>query len=280
MCGRSEYANSVRKTAECIFNDGALHGGWNSEFRFLAGCDCQMTFQQWAARVGATHASYVAFMVIATQEGHHADRPDAIDADDWIRFMSSAERAVPGQMHAAEFGDYVAARATAELIFEVADGKTGLDGSQWSSICPSGHKLTTAEWAEAYHYVAEAAGRSWWDWRRAVTPQDMTRAVGLSDVADVFPVFEFFEAVGSAACPRHHSWQWLWSHPDPLDGHEIDQCEWNQLVPQLQESLRKTCDFCAWATWDGTHGISAGLFAEVVAAAVTAYFDTHTLPGR
>merc|ERR1712066_360448 len=96
---------------------------------------------------------------------------------------------------------------------------------------------------------------SWWS---KVTPFDMMRAIGLSDVEDVFRVFEFFESLGDGKCPTTRSWAWLWSHANPNDEHEIGQCEWNQLVPSFQLGLRQYG--FSDRHWDSSWGVSAGLF--------------------
>ncbi|CAK0883280.1 unnamed protein product [Prorocentrum cordatum] len=114
----ANFGRSVKQTAQCIFKDGMTHGGWHGEFPFIAGPDMILSRNEWAARVGSTHASMVIFMAMATQEDHHADDPNSIDWQDWDHFLESAE-AAGGRMSPSAFGDYVAARVTAELIFEV-----------------------------------------------------------------------------------------------------------------------------------------------------------------
>jgi hypothetical protein len=274
FCMDPAVGKSVKKTAECLFDDAARHGGLPQEFPYLAGPDGQMTFDEWSARVGNTHASQVIFMVMASQEGHHADRADAIDADDWSHFLKSAEDAVAGPIHAKEFADYVSARATAELLYELADGKTGLSSSSWASFSPSAHKLTTTEWDNAYHYVNDATGSSWMG---KVTPMDLAQASGLADPMDVFGVFEYFEAVGDSQCGHgNHGMAWFFGHSDPAkDKHEIDECEWKAIVPYLQSSLQQSG---LSYSWDSNHGISAGVFADMVAKMVTNFFKSHSVP--
>jgi hypothetical protein len=270
----ANFGRSVKQTAKCIFMDGMTHGGWHGEFPFIAGPDMLLSKDEWAARVGNTHASMVIFMAMATQEDHHADDPNSVDWQDWDHFLESAE-AAGGRMNGAAFGDYVAARVTAELLFEVADGKKNLGGSWYNFFPDLSHKLTAVEWMSSFHNVN--------DWSRGgdskVTPNELLRAVGLSDVNDIFNVFEFIESLGEGKCPHFHDWSWFQTHTDPNDGHEIDQCEWNQLPGYLESQLRMF-QYSGKYHWDATHGISAGFFAEVVARMVTVFFKSHSGSGH
>merc|ERR1719382_986153 len=265
----ANFENSVKRTGECLFNDATAHGGWNGEFPFIAGPDMLLSKDEWAARVGNTHASMVIFMAMATQEDHHADDPNSIDWQDWDHFLESAE-AAGGRMNPSAFADYVAARVTAELVFELADGKKNLGGS-WDNFFPDlSHKLTAVEWMSSFHYVND------WSYggNSKVTPDEFKRAVGLSDVHDVFEVFEFFEGLGEGKCPSAHDWYWFMTHTDPNDGHEIDQCEWNQLPDFLESKLREF-NYGRKYHWNANQGISAGFFSEVVARMVAKYFKDH-----
>merc|ERR1719247_3451029 len=133
-----------------------------------------MNNNEWAARVGNTHASMVIFMAMATQENHHADDPHSIHLQDWNHFLRSAE-AAGGRMNPSAFGDYVAARVTAELLFEVADGKSNLGGSWFSFFPDLSHKLTSREWANAFRHIDRYRSNG----RAKVTPNELMRAVGL-----------------------------------------------------------------------------------------------------
>merc|ERR1712107_145878 len=102
-------------------------------------------------------------------------------------------------------------------------------------------------------------------------------AIGLSDVYDSFKVSEFMESLGDTNCGRNHGWAWLFGHQDPNDGHEIDRCEWNQLLPYLQ---RKLAGYgYRGYYWDDSHGIPAGFFSEVVARMTTTFFASHSNHG-
>ncbi|CAK0842036.1 unnamed protein product [Prorocentrum cordatum] len=277
FCAR--FGNSVKDTGSCLFENAKANGGWRQEFQFIAGPDRLLSKDEWAARVGNTHASMVIFMAMATQEDHHADDPNSIDMQDWIHWMQSTKQAMlpnprrrRGQKMSREsFGNYAAARVTAELIFEVADGKKNLGGT-WTSVFPDlRHELTAMEWMNSFHYVND------WSYggNAKITSDELKRAVGLSDVNDIFEVFEFFEGLGEGKCPSAHDWHWFQQHTDPNDGHEIDQCEWNQL-PNFLESKLRQWQYGSKYHWNAYQGISAGFFSEVVARMVAKFFRDHS----
>jgi len=255
--------NSIKATARCLFELK------NSVFLR------PLTFDAWALWIGSSNAARHIFMAMATQGEKHASNPDEIDDQDFHGFFNMAKSATNATnrfFDAEEFACYVAARVTAETLYEVANGQTHLAGSTFVTwLSPSTHELTTRDWLHAYHFVNERSGHTN-EAQRKITPYDMAKACNIDDVQDVMGVFQYMEALGSDMCQRNHVWRWIFGHPDPKD-HELDACEWKTLVPALR-SPKGASGFSLLSAviWTYKKSISVGQFSEALAERVM-----HTL---
>lgn len=245
-----QYSQNTWAVAQCIY--GLSHGGLYQVFPVLAGRDGVIDYNEWKSRVANSNPSLRIFITLASQEipgkaraWGASDDANTIDWDDWQGFVQAASSASGAHMDASEWADYVSASVTAEALFDAANGHGGSFGFF------KDEKLNTHEWANAFYKCGGGDG--------SVTLGELARSIGLTP-ADVHKVFKFIEAVGDK-CDR--GWRSRFTSA-AADAATINQCEWNQLIPQMQ----RQSPGLSWG------GVSKGLFANSIAQMVTKYYKT------